>query len=62
MFQLKTIIFHASAFCCSVTGEEAHQRLLPQPYVPSASPHQHRGPADILPAHPILPRLVARRH
>lgn len=41
--------------CCSVTGKEAHQRLLPQPHVPSSAAHQPRGRAGILPPHPVLP-------
>lgn len=39
-------------FC---TGEEAHQRHLSQPNVPSIAPHQPQRPPYILPTCPILP-------
>lgn len=39
---------------CSVTGEEAHQWLLPQSHVPSSAPRQSWGPSSIQPPHPFL--------
>lgn len=45
-----------------MTGEEAHQRLLPQPHVPSGAPRQPRGGAHILRPRPVLPRPHVSRH
>ncbi|XP_069568897.1 uncharacterized protein stradb isoform X7 [Brachyistius frenatus] len=42
-------------------GEEAHQRLLPQPHVPGGAPQQPGGPSRIQPPHPFLPRSAVGR-
>ncbi|XP_069568896.1 STE20-related kinase adapter protein beta isoform X6 [Brachyistius frenatus] len=46
---------------CCVPGEEAHQRLLPQPHVPGGAPQQPGGPSRIQPPHPFLPRSAVGR-
>ncbi|XP_069022399.1 STE20-related kinase adapter protein beta isoform X3 [Embiotoca jacksoni] len=46
---------------CCVPGEEAHQRLLPQPHVPGGAPQQPGGPSRIQPPHPFLPRSAVSR-
>lgn len=50
------------SFCCCTPGEKAHQRLLPQPHVPSSAPHQPGGPSSLLPPHPILPPSYIHPH
>lgn len=54
-------MMRAESFCF-LPGEEAHQRLLPQPHVPSGAPLKPRGPPGIEPPGPLVPRSSIGRH